>query len=168
MYITTNKQLEQINSLICEGIDVQKSTIVAKKNYLNKVVDCFKHLCEENNIDLPLWVETFTNPVIQVSSNSDVQIDNSYVSSYVIQAVELLKHIESDYYNRQQIDKLNDQIVSAKQQVENSRNANCISIAALAIAILIPIILAKCVPTKIELDNTQCETLIEHLFQQNK
>lgn len=96
------KQINIISSLISEGITTQKNATEAKKKYLEKVKKVLISMLNENNVEIPYWVELLDVPVIYIG-NGDNQIDPSFPDNYVIQTVQLLKDIRSEYYLEHQL-----------------------------------------------------------------
>lgn len=91
------KQLNILSSLISEGINTQKNTTEAKKKYLDKVKKVLISMFNEVNVEIPYWVEFLDVPVIYIGEG-DNQIAPSFPDHYVIQTVQLLKDIRTEYY----------------------------------------------------------------------
>lgn len=96
------KQINILSSLISEGITTQKNATEAKKKYLEEVKKVLISMFNEDNVEIPYWVELLDVPVIYIGKD-DNQIDPSFPDNYVNQTVQLLKDIRSEYYLEHQL-----------------------------------------------------------------
>ena len=100
--ILNKKQINVLSSLISEGITTQKGATESKKKYLDKVKNVLISIFNESNIEIPYWVELLDAPVIYIGEG-DNQIDPSFPDNYVMQTVQLLKDIRTEYYLEHQL-----------------------------------------------------------------
>ena len=96
------KQINKISSLISEGVTAQKSATEAKKKYLDKVKSELVFMYNEGKAEIPSWVELIDIPVNFIREGSN-QTDSSYPDNYVIQTIQLLKDIRTEYYLEHQL-----------------------------------------------------------------
>ena len=100
--ILNKKQINVLSSLISEGITTQKGATESKKKYLDKVKNVLISIFNESNIEIPYCVELLDAPVIYIGEG-DNQIDPSFPDNYVMQTVQLLKDIRTEYYLEHQL-----------------------------------------------------------------
>ena len=96
------KKINVLSSLISEGITTQKRTTESKKKYLAKVKNVLISMFNEDNVEIPYWLELLDVHVIYIGED-DNQIAPSFPDNYVIQTVQLLKDIRSEYYLEHQL-----------------------------------------------------------------
>lgn len=181
----TEKQINELESLIIEGIIVQNSLIQTKKNYIDKAQCVLKGFCQENHETIPVWIEIITPPVFVGDTESSQQTAKTYYSDLFPYFLNMLRELQSQYYKRMQLhecqeqtseshtqsSEIKEQTKEVQKQTIEAQKANKWTKWALWISILAVFvsIVAVCVSTytrTIKIDETQYNDIKEHcLFE---
>lgn len=96
------KQIYKISSLINEGISVENGSIEIKKKYLERVkMELMEIICKNSITNTPRWILPLDVPKVIIGEDNNV--DPSYPDEYVVNIIQLLKDIRTEYYLNQQL-----------------------------------------------------------------
>jgi len=169
----TDKQIDILESLIVEGIIALTTLPEGKKQYIDRVKKILRVFCKENNESAPDWIE-LSIPPMHLGSEFSNQSKNDYYSDLLPQLLNILRELQSQYYNRMQLDEIrkqtaesSNQTIEAQKQTLESHKANKWTKCALVIstfAVVVSIV-AVCMSTctrSIKIDETQYQEIIQH------
>ena len=174
------EQFKKIEDLICEGIIAKQSATNGKVVFLQEVRNTMISIYRNNNEEEPAWVICLPSPQTNVG-NTDYK-DSDFPDKVLEYALEMLKHLQSDYYSQKHLQytivlteeaqrqscEAKEQTKEAQKQTIEVQKANKWTKMALGISIIAVIvsIVAVCVSTctrTIKIDKTQYDEIMEHL-----
>ena len=94
-------QFKKIEELICEGIITKQSASKGKVVFLQEVRDTMISIYRNNNEEEPAWVICLPSPKTDVG-NTEYK-DSDFPDKVFEYALEMLKHLQSDYYSQKQL-----------------------------------------------------------------
>ena len=181
----SEEQFKKIEELICEGIIKKQSAPKGKVAFLKEVRDTMISIYRNNNEEEPVWIICLPSPKTDVG-NTEYK-DSDFPDKVLEYTLEMLKHLQSDYYSQKQLqytkvltEEAQKQSYEAKEQTQEVRNqtieaqkankwtkwAFWISVLAVSVSI-VAVCISTCTRT-IKIDETQYNEVKEHCLNERQ
>ena len=147
-----DKQRQQLEEFINEGISSQSSALNGQKRYIEKLQEWLGGVCKENQEEIPFWVYKINIPKVYIGTEIRFEDERNFYSEAISLSLQELRSLQSKYEMQKRID-------SDQKQIKYMRCSLVFSLIAIIVAVFIPFIMAKCCTSTTKLEDRQFQEL---------